>query len=150
MKKISDTAVLLENEEIPGWLSMPKNGATTIWESWEGDKAKGSGVASLDHYSKGAVCRWLFDTMCGIRVDGENHFTVAPHPGGHFTYARAVYDSIYGRVESGWEKSGGSVVYSITVPVNCTARVILPDGSVREQEPGTEVYEIWEVTNEDR
>ena len=26
---------LLENEEMPGWLFMPKNGATTIWESWE-------------------------------------------------------------------------------------------------------------------
>ena len=24
---------LLENEEIPGWLSMPKNGATTIWKN---------------------------------------------------------------------------------------------------------------------
>lgn len=72
---------LLENEEIPGWLSMSKNGATTIWESWEGDKAKGSGVASLDHYSKGAVCRWLFDTMCGIRPDGENRFKITPHPG---------------------------------------------------------------------
>ena len=30
---------LLENEEMPGWLFMPKNGATTIWESWEGTKA---------------------------------------------------------------------------------------------------------------
>lgn len=53
---------LLENEEIPGWLSMPKNGATTIWESWEGKTAQ-NGVASLNHYSKGAVVQWLFDTM---------------------------------------------------------------------------------------
>lgn len=45
---------LLENEEMPGWLFMPKIGATTIWESWEGTQAQG-GIASLDHYSKGAV-----------------------------------------------------------------------------------------------
>ena len=50
---------LLENEEIPGWLSMPKAGANTIWESWEGPNAQG-GVASLNHYSKGAVVEWLF------------------------------------------------------------------------------------------
>ena len=75
---------LLENEEMPGWLFMPKNGAATIWESWEGTKAQG-GIASLNHYSKGAVCEWLFQTMCGIRVDGENHFTIAPRHGGHFT-----------------------------------------------------------------
>ena len=131
---------LLENEEIPGWLSMPKNGATTIWESWEGDKAKGSGVASLDHYSKGAVCRWLFDTMCGIRVDGENHFTIAPVPGGHFTSAKAVYNSVYGRVESGWEKTTDGWKYTVSVPANCTATVRLPDGAVAQQEPGTVSY----------
>ena len=74
---------LLENEEIPGWLSMPKNGATTIWESWEGPNAQG-GVASLNHYSKGAVCQWLFDSMCGINVAGENRFIIAPKPGRTF------------------------------------------------------------------
>ena len=84
---------------------LDENGATTIWESWEGDKARGSGVASLDHYSKGAVTAWLFETMCGIRVEGENRFTVAPHPGGRFTRARAVYNSVYGKIESGWEKT---------------------------------------------
>ncbi|MBR4467255.1 MAG: family 78 glycoside hydrolase catalytic domain, partial [Clostridia bacterium] len=60
---------LLENEEIPGWLSMPKNGATTIWEAWEGPKTtQGSGSGSLNHYSKGAMVEWLFASMCGIRV----------------------------------------------------------------------------------
>lgn len=130
---------LLENEEIPGWLSMPKNGATTIWESWEGPNAQ-DGVASLNHYSKGAVCRWLFDTMCGIRMDGENRFVIAPHPGGRFTHARAVYHSICGRVESGWEKTETGWRFTVTVPANCTAKVILPDGSEREQDAGTKTY----------
>ena len=133
---------LLENEEIPGWLSMPKNGATTIWESWEGDKAKGSGVSSLDHYSKGAVCRWLFDTMCGIRVDGENHFTIAPHPGGHFTNARASYDSVYGTVESGWSRAGDKIEFNITVPANCTAEIRLPDGETKTVVSGNCYYEM--------
>ena len=114
---------LLENEKMPGWLFMPKSGATTIWESWEGTEAQG-GIASLNHYSKGAVCEWLFDTMCGIRVDGENHFTIAPQPGGHFTYARAEYDSVYGTVKSGWERDGGATVYTVTIPANCTATVV--------------------------
>ena len=136
---------LLENEEIPGWLSMPKNGATTIWESWEGKTAQG-GVASLNHYSKGAVVQWLFDTMCGIRVDGENHFTIAPRPGGHFSRAKAAYDSIYGRVESGWEKTETGWTFTVTVPVNCTATIMLPDGSARQQGPGTASIR-WEEHN---
>lgn len=130
---------LLENEEMPGWLFMPKNGATTIWESWEGTKAQG-GIASLNHYSKGAVCEWLFKTMCGIRVDGENHFTIAPRPGGHFTYAKASYQSVYGLVESGWEKNGDNYTLTISIPCNTTARICLPDGS--EQQAGAGQHTI--------
>ena len=132
---------LLENEEMPGWLFMPKSGATTIWESWEGDRAKGSGVASLDHYSKGAVCRWLFDTMCGIRIGGENRFIIAPRPGGRFTHAKASYNSLYGRVESGWEKTETGWAFTVTVPANCTAEVRLPDGQVISQGAGCKTYE---------
>ena len=132
---------LLENEQIPGWLSMPKLGATTIWESWEGPyNQQGAGAGSLNHYSKGAVCRWLFDTMCGIRTDGENHFTIAPQPGGTLTYSSASYTSIYGRVESKWEKSGEGYIFTVTVPANCQALVRLPDGTERIQQPGTAQY----------
>ena len=132
---------LLENEEIPGWLSMPRNGATTIWESWEGPNAQG-GVASLDHYSKGAVCQWLFDTMCGINVAGERRFVVAPRPGGHFTRAEARYLSVCGEITSGWRREGGKTEFTVAVPANCTALVRLPDGSEREQGPGTRVYSL--------
>ena len=132
---------LLENEEIPGWLSMPRNGATTIWESWEGPSAQG-GVASLDHYSKGAVCQWLFDTMCGINVAGERRFVVAPRPGGHFTRAEARYLSVCGEITSGWRREGGKTEFTVAVPANCTALVRLPDGSEREQGPGTRVYSL--------
>ena len=119
---------LLENEEIPGWLSMPRLGATTIWESWEGDKGESGGIGSLNHYSKGAVLEWLFGSMCGIKMAGENHFIVKPMPGGHFTKASASYISVYGEIKSGWEKKEGVTVYEITVPSNCTADVILPGG----------------------
>ena len=119
---------LLENEEMPGWLFMPKAGATTIWESWEGTEAQG-GIASLNHYSKGAAVEWLFKTMCGIRVDSENHFIIAPRPGGHFTHAKASYDSIYGTVESSWERKENKTLFTVTIPVNCTAEIRLPNGN---------------------
>ena len=126
---------LLENEEMPGWLFMPKNGATTIWESWEGTCAQG-GIASLNHYSKGAVCAWLFKTMCGIHMDSENHFTITPRPGGSFAHAKASYLSPYGLVESGWEKAGSEIEFVFTIPANCTAEVILPSGERRSFSAG--------------
>lgn len=118
---------LLENEQMPGWLFMPKMNANTIWESWEGTQAQG-GIASLDHYSKGAVLEWVVSEMCGIQVSGENEFTIAPKVGGHFTFAKCEYQSVYGKVKSDWRRENGKTVYMISVPANTTAKVILPDG----------------------
>lgn len=119
---------LLENEELPGWLAMPKNGATTIWEAWEGNTVKAKGLASLNHYSKGAVCEWFFSSMCGISVAGENAFRFAPRPGGTLTFARASYKSVYGMVKGGWERTKDWIRFTLTVPAGCTAEVTLPDG----------------------
>lgn len=118
---------LLENEQMPGWLFMPKMNANTIWESWEGTQAQG-GIASLDHYSKGAVLEWVVSEMCGIQVSGENEFTIAPKAGGHFTFAKCEYQSVYGKVKSDWRRENGKTVYTISVPANTTAKVILPGG----------------------
>ena len=144
LEKIDPEAAyrLLENEEIPGWLSMPKAGATTIWEAWEGPASTKGGIGSLNHYSKGAVCEWLFRSMCGIRVDGENHFTLAPLPGGHFTHARVCYDSVYGRVESGWERRDGKTTFLFIVPANCEANIHLPDGTNKTVAAGEHSYII--------
>lgn len=118
---------LLENEQMPGWLFMPKMNANTIWESWEGTQAQG-GIASLDHYSKGAVLEWVVSEMCGIQVSGENEFTIAPKAGGKFTFAKCEYQSVYGTVKSSWERRNGKTMYKIVIPTNTTAKVILPSG----------------------
>ena len=79
--------------------------------------------------------------MCGIHVDGENHFLIAPRPGGHFSFAKAYYNSIYGRVESGWKKEEGRTVYTITVPPGCNAGIRL---SGREEETvSSGTYEFY-------
>lgn len=86
---------LLENEDMPGWLFMPKCGANTIWEAWEGNTTTNAGIGSLNHYSKGAVCEWIFKSMCGINVVGENEFEIKPVLGGHFTCANCEYKIVF-------------------------------------------------------
>ena len=117
---------LLENEEMPGWLYMPKHGATTIWEAWEGNSTPSSGIGSLNHYSKGAVCEWIFTEMCGVRVSGEREFTIAPKVGGTLTHASLTYDSVYGMVKSAWRRENGVTTYTVSIPANTTATIVLP------------------------
>ena len=137
-----DTAYhMLENEEAPGWLAMPKQGATTVWEEYRGYDEHGSPRRiSMNHYSPGAVCSFLFETVCGIRVDGENHFVLKPTPGGSLSYADAMYDSIYGLVRSRWERIGEKTIFQFDVPANCEATLELPDGTVKSVSSGH--YEI--------
>lgn len=132
---------LLENEEMPGWLFMPKNGATAIWEAWEGNSTENGGIASLNHYSKGAVCEWIFSEMCGIRAGGENEYIIAPRIGGSITHACCEYNGIWGKVKSEWKRENGKITYSITVPANATAKAILADGE-HILSAGNHVFEL--------
>ena len=79
--------------------------------------------------------------MCGINVAGENSFVVSPLPGGSFTHAEAKYNSIYGMVESSWERRDGKTVYTITIPANCTAEIRLPEGMSQTVGAGTYTFE---------
>lgn len=126
---------MLESTEKPGWLAEILDGATTIWETWEGN-------VSRNHYSPGAVCQWLFDTVAGIRPDGENRFVIAPVPGGTLAHAKASYQSIYGTVESGWKKNESGTTFTVTVPANTTAQLMLPNGDRWILNPGTYSYTI--------
>lgn len=132
---------VLENEECPGWLWQVNHGATTNWESWEGFTGY-QGTGSFNHYSPGAVCQWLFDTVCGIRVDGENHFVIAPVPGGTLTHAEASYRSVYGEVRSRWERTDNGIRYVFEIPANCTAELRLPNGRTESVTAGVHSYDV--------
>lgn len=115
---------LLENEKMPGWLFMAKDNTTTIWEGWEGIHSD-SGIASLNHYSKGAMVEWLIGDMCGINVERENHFILKPIVGGHIKNAKASYNSIYGLVKSEWIINEDNIKYIFEVPANTSATIKL-------------------------
>ena len=128
---------MLENEEAPGWLAMVRQGATTVWEEYECyDENQTPLQHSFNHYSPGAMCAFLFDSVCGIRFDGENHFRIKPLPGGTLTFAKAVTQTAYGKVESGWKLAGDETEYTISIPANTTADVKLPDGSTYQLTAG--------------
>lgn len=120
---------LLENEEMPGWLFMAKNNTGTIWEGWEGPHSQ-QGIASLNHYSKGAMVEWLFKGMCGINIKSENEFIIKPIIGGHINFANASYNSIYGTIKVKREKLNNKVNININVPANTKATFIYKDKEI--------------------
>lgn len=128
---------MLENEEEPGWLAMVKQGATTVWENYNGYDEEGKPLeTSYNHYSPGAVCSFLFSHTAGLNLTGERQFLLKPIPGGSLTYAEAEWDSPYGVVKGKWKLEGDTFLYELEVPCNCFARVEMPDGMVYQVEAG--------------
>jgi alpha-L-rhamnosidase len=126
--------MLLNRTKYPSWLYPVTQGATTIWERWDGQKPDGSfqdvGMNSFNHYAYGAIGEWMYRYLAGLDIDAENpgykHILFQPHIGGGFTSADAEYDSMYGKIKSAWNFEGNDLVYNITVPANTTATVTLP------------------------
>ena len=125
---------LLLNETFPSWGYSIKQGATTIWERWDGwTEEKGfqdPGMNSFNHYAFGSVGEWLFRFIAGIDLDpeipGYKRIVIRPHPGGRMEYVHAEYDSIHGRIASGWKLENDQLTMSVTIPANTTAVIYVP------------------------
>ncbi len=130
--------MLLNRKEYPSWLYPVTQGATTIWERWDGQKPDGTfqttGMNSFNHYAYGAIGEWLYTYVAGIRLDDQNpaykHFFLSPQPGGGLTHAKADFQSVYGKISSNWEISEGKFNYQIEIPANTTATVTLPGANL--------------------
>jgi alpha-L-rhamnosidase len=133
-------AVLMQRTP-PSWLAMVERGATTVWEDWEGVDENGDAHASLNHYSKGAVVRFLHTHTLGLRQEvgsaGWRRAVIAPVPGAGVTWARGFHDGPQGRIAVRWQLDGDVLALDVDIPPLTTARVVLPDGSEREVGPGT-------------
>ncbi len=125
---------LIHNDTFPSWGFSIKQGATSIWERWDGwTPEKGfqdAGMNSFAHYSFGAVYQWMVENIGGIRSDGPayQHVVIAPQPGGKLAWANVGYDSVRGRIESHWKLDGGKLLLDVVVPANVRATVLMPAG----------------------
>ena len=127
---------LLLQDTLPSWLYEVRHGATTIWEDWDGVNETGQVKASLNHYSKGAVCAWLFSGVCGIHVE-NGAIRIAPQPDPLLGNAGARYQSPLGEIESAWRyQEDGTIAYFFHVPSNTQAEAVLPDGRKMRLDPG--------------
>jgi len=125
---------LLLNTTFPSWGYSITQGATTIWERWDGyTQEKGfqdPGMNSFNHYSLGSVGQWLYQDVAGIDTDpsqpGYKHILLHPHPGPGLTEVTASYDSIRGPIGSHWKLDGGQFIWDITIPANTTATAWVP------------------------
>jgi len=136
--------------DYPSWGHWIAQGATTLWEAWEG-------TSSRNHIMFGDISAWFFKTLAGLRPDadapGFQHFTVTPYFPADLDWVQAEHDTAYGRIRSAWRREAGSLTLEVEVPVNTTATITLPamtGVAVTESGQALENAEgIMSVTRED-
>ena len=105
-----------------------ERGATTLWESWPGDK-------SLNHIMFGDISAWFYQKLAGINPvvesPGFKHFVIRPQPAGDLTWVDATTESMYGTIRSKWRlDEDGRFQLDVAVPANTTATICLPNSDV--------------------
>ena len=128
-----DTACkILLNEKCPGWLYEVNHGATTMWENWNSIKEDGSlnvyGMDSFNHPFFGTCMEFIVESLCGIQAKepGYRRVLLSPHPSTDIKDMRAEFDSVSGKIVSGYRIQDGEITYEFVVPVGVEAKMKLP------------------------
>jgi alpha-L-rhamnosidase len=114
----------------PGWGYMVEQGATTVWELWNGNTADPA-MNSGNHVMQiGDLAVWMYEYLAGIRTDpgkpGFRHAIIRPYPAGDLTFVSAAHKTMYGALNSSWKRAQGQFTLDVTVPANTTATVYVP------------------------
>lgn len=113
---------LLLRTEYPSWGHMIQQGATTIWEKWDGTGAR-------NQFAFGSIGGFLFRRVAGIDSASPGFETIVIRPALDSRVKRGGgdYDSIMGRISTDWAQiSEGRFALKVTVPPNSLARIHLP------------------------
>ena len=122
---------LLLQKTFPSWLYPVTQGATTIWERWDGQRPDGTfqnkGMNSFNHYAYGAIGDWMYRVSAGLdtKSPGYRHLLLKPYPTQKLEFSKATFESAYGTVTSGWERKDGKILVNLVVPPNAKATVVL-------------------------
>ena len=110
----------------PSWGHTIANGATTVWESFEG------GILSLNMKMFCSVAVFLYRYLAGITPAGRGfrQLVIKPHPVADLSAVSARVATVNGTIAARWTRSADTLLLEVTVPVNCSGRVAVPAAAV--------------------
>ncbi len=111
---------LLSNKTQGSYYNMKSNGATTLWERWNGED-------SHNHPMFGASVRYLFDSVLGITQKNDSYgydkILIAPAENTFLSFAKGYIHTVKGKISVEFKK-GDNVEFVITLPPDTTAEFV--------------------------
>ena len=116
------------NDTYPSWGYMVRNGATTIWELWNGNTADPAMNSGNHVMLLGDLILWEYEYLGGIRAlePGYKKIQLKPYPIDGLDFVNCAYNSVSGRIESNWKRNGNHFEWEIVIPANTEAEVWIP------------------------
>jgi alpha-L-rhamnosidase len=127
----SDTALLLATrKDYPGLGYMIDQGATTIWELWNGDTAEMT-MNSTNHIMLiGDLLTWCFERLAGIQASevapGYRQILLRPSVPDGLREVSATQQTLRGPVKSAWKNDNEKFVWEVEIPANTQAILTFP------------------------
>jgi alpha-L-rhamnosidase len=123
----SDLAYQLAvKKTFPSWGWMLENGATTLWEDWQGT----DNVKSHNHPMFGSISGWFHRWLGGIQITedavGADRIIIRPQVVEGLDHVKCSHRTIRGLIESNWTKGVGETEFEIVIPPDTQALVWLP------------------------
>lgn len=147
-KGFADVAFLLaSNDTYPSYGYMAKQGATTIWELWNGNTASPKMNSGNHVMLLGDLLAWYYENLGGIRSDRKQiafkHIVMKPNfEIQDLSNVDASYMTPYGQVVSRWSKDLQKLDWEVSIPANTTAEVHLPNGKVEQIGSGNYHFKV--------
>ena len=142
----ADVAYMIAtNKSYPSWGYMAENGATTIWELWNGNTANPAMNSGNHVMLLGDLLTWCYQYLGGIRQEGEAYRHLVLKPSFDIqdcSWVNVSYQTPYGEVVSHWKKDLQHLSWTVTIPCNTTADICLPDGRVEKVGSGTYTFQV--------
>jgi alpha-L-rhamnosidase len=125
---------LASNKTYPSWGYMVEQGATTIWELWNGNTANPQ-MNSQNHVMLlGDLLIWLYENVAGIRSDKQEvafkKIIMKPEMIDELSFVNASYETLFGQVKSEWKKNSRTFEWNVTIPPNTKAVIYVPGGNI--------------------
>ncbi len=124
---IDDAYRVITQEEFPGWGYWVKQGATSLWEVWDGR-------SSRNHIMFGDVSAWMFQYLGGLSplAPGFGEVKFAPRFPERLESFDAWHRTPHGQIRARWHRSGEAVHCVFEGPEELKVQAVLPGGETAE------------------
>ncbi len=121
------TYLIASQTTYPSWGEQVAKGATTLWETWEGNLEYSFNMKMFGSLEK--FFYWDVLGICAVEP-GYRRVVIAPQLVGELEWARGGLETVRGYIGIDWRQRDDFLEMEVIIPANCSAELRVPIGTM--------------------